>query len=169
MTFAQLFTTPLGLIGEGISEFFAGALRHVPVILWPVIIILILFIVVVLILMYSKYEVHLPFMMGSLRPSRHAAIPAPRQVAEPIENQSNQVEQLQNTVQKLQLELQEKQLQLEHRPSARDSRPTSTERADRQRERSSSTRRANADALAENDLRQRTTTADIGFRKDFLA
>ena len=74
MTFAQLFVTPLGAIGESLSEFFAGTMRHVPILLWPIIIVLILFIVVVLILMYSRYEVHLPFMMGSLRPSPHAAI-----------------------------------------------------------------------------------------------
>jgi len=73
MTFAQLFVTPLGTIGESLSHFFAGTMRHVPIVVWPIIIILILLIVIFLILMYSKYEIHLPFMMGSIRPSPHAA------------------------------------------------------------------------------------------------
>ncbi len=30
MTFAQLFVTPLGTIGANLSEFFAGTMRHVP-------------------------------------------------------------------------------------------------------------------------------------------
>jgi len=170
MTFAQLFTTPLGAIGESLSQFFAGTMRHVPILLWPIIIVLILFIVVVLILMYSRYEVHLPFMMGSLRPSPHAAV---THVVEQIENPStNNVRQLEDTIKKLQLELQQKNLQLEHHPTAttaRASRPSSIERTtQQQRERSSSNRRPNTDALGENELRQRTTSADIGFRKDLL-
>ncbi|CAF1227905.1 unnamed protein product [Rotaria sp. Silwood1] len=71
MTFAQLFVTPLGTIGESLSQFFAGTMRHVPMALWPIIILLIVFIVIAIIVMYSRYEVHLPFMMGSLRPSPH--------------------------------------------------------------------------------------------------
>ncbi|CAF5144078.1 unnamed protein product, partial [Rotaria sp. Silwood1] len=71
MTFAQLFVTPLGTIGERLSQFFAGTMRHVPMALWPIIILLIVFIVIAIIVMYSRYEVHLPFMMGSLRPSPH--------------------------------------------------------------------------------------------------
>ena len=90
MTFAQLFVTPLGAIGESLSQFFAGTMLHVPILLWPVIIVLILFIDIVLILLYSKYEIHLPFMMGSLRPSPHAAVTKTTHVVEQIENSSNQ-------------------------------------------------------------------------------
>ncbi|CAF1361919.1 unnamed protein product [Adineta steineri] len=89
MTFAQLFVTPLGTIGESLSQFFAGTMRHVPFMLWPIIILLILFIVLVLILMYSRYEIHLPFMMGSLRPSPHAAISRTTQIIEQLEGSSN--------------------------------------------------------------------------------
>lgn len=161
------------MIGESISEFFAGILRHVPVVLWPVMIFLTLFIIVVVILMYSRYEIHLPFMMGAIRP---APLPPPApvaaQVVERIEHQpnatGNQVQQLQDTVQRLQLELQQRNLQLEHnaQPTARASRSPSIGRSNQERERSSSARRSNASALAENNLRQRTTTADIGFRRD---
>ncbi len=94
---------------------------------------------------------------------------------EQIENPSNQsteyVQQLKDQVQKLQLELQQKNLQLEHHPTAtaRASRPLSIERTtQQQRERSSSNRRPNTDALAENELRQRTTSTNIGFRNDVL-
>ena len=187
MTFAQFFGTPLGMIGESLSQFFAGTMRHVPIVMWPVIILLILFIIVVVILMYSRYEVHLPFMMGSIRPG---PLPpsAPVQAMEQIDHQANattgnQIQQLQNTVQRLQLELQERNLQLEHNPrsTSRASRSSNIERSDQERERSSSTRRSNqeregsspirrpnASALAENELRQRTTTADIGFRRDLI-
>ncbi len=172
--FAQLFTTPPSAIGESLSQFFAGTMRHVPMFLWPIIIVLILFIVVVLILMYSRYEVHLPFMMGSIRPSPHAAV-THTHVIEQIENPSNQsteyVQQLKDQVQKLQLELQQKNLQLEHHPTAtaRTSRPSSIERTtQQQRKRSSSNRRPNTDVLAENELRQRTTSPNIGFRNDVL-
>ncbi|CAF1141284.1 unnamed protein product [Rotaria sordida] len=120
MTFAQLFVTPLGIIGESLSQFFAGTMRHVPMVLWPIIILLILFIVIVLILMYSRYEVHLPFMMGSLRPSPHVA----------ITRTINNVEQIEN---------------------------------------SSSNQRAYIEAKDDNELRQRTTSLDIGFRKDLLS
>jgi hypothetical protein len=95
--FAQLFTTPPSAIGESLSQFFAGTMRHVPMLLWPIIIVL----------MYSRYEVHLPFMMGSIRPSPHAAV-THTHVIEQIENPSNQsteyVQQLKDQVQKLQLE-----------------------------------------------------------------
>jgi membrane protein involved in colicin uptake len=176
MTFAQLFTTPLGTIGESLSQFFAGTMRHVPILLWPVIIILILFIVVVLILMYSRYEVHLPFMMGSLRPSPHAAVITPTNVVEQIENSSNHstnyIQELENKVQKLQLELQQKNLQLEHNttlPITHNSRSSSIERTNQQRQRSSSNRRSNTEDIAENELRQRTISPNnIGFRKDFF-
>jgi multidrug efflux pump subunit AcrB len=175
MTFAQLFATPLGVIGESLSQFFAGTMRHVPILLWPIVIVLILFIVIVLILMYSKYEVHLPFMMGSLRPSPHAAVTRTRNVVEQIENSSNQsenrVQELENKVQKLQLELQQKNLPIEHNttPTTRPNRSSSIERTNQPRERSlSSNRRPNTEAITENELRQRTTSSDIGFRKDFF-
>lgn len=158
------------MIGESISEFFAGTMRHVPFVLWPVIILIILFIVVVVILMYSRYEIHLPFMMGAIRP---APLPPPApQPVEPIEHQQNpaenQIQHLENTVRRLQLELQQRNLQLEHhtQPTARTSRSSSIGRSNQERERSSSSQRPNASAAAENVLRQRTTTADIGFRKD---
>jgi len=171
MTFAQLFVTPLGKIGESLSEFFAGTMLHVPIFLWPIIIILILFIVVIVILMYSKYEIHLPFMMGSLRPSPHAAITRTTNIVEQIDNSSNQspnyLQELENKVQKLQIELQQKNLQLEHN-TTRPSRTSSIERTNQPRERSASNRRPNTDAQAENELRQRTTTSEIGFRQDFL-
>ena len=173
------------MIGESLSQFFAGTMRHIPIVMWPVVILLILFIVVVLILMYSRYEIHLPFMMGSIRPAPLPPAPAAAQRVEQIDHQANatanQIQQLQNTVQRLQLELQERNLQLEHNPrsTARVSRSSSIGRADQERERSSSNRRVdqernvsspvqrpNASALTENELRQRTTTADIGFRKD---
>lgn len=139
MTFAQLFVTPLGAIGESLSQFFAGTMLHVPFILWPVIIVIILFVVVLLILMYSKYEVHLPFMMGSLRPSPHAAVTRTTNI---VEQPANDVQKLQNEIEDLKLQLQEKNLQIEHKP--------------------------NISALAENELRQRTTSPDIGFIKDVL-
>jgi hypothetical protein len=167
MTFAQLFVTPLGTIGESLSKFFAGTMLHVPILLWPVIIVLILFIVVVLILMYSRYEVHLPFMMGSLRPSPHAAVTRTTNVVEQIENSTNYVQELETKVQRLQLELQQKNLQLEHN-TTHNSRSSSIERTNQTRERSASNRRPNTDALMENELRQRTTTSDVGFRKEFL-
>jgi hypothetical protein len=169
MTFAQLFVTPLGAIGESLSQFFAGTMRHVPLFIWPVVILLILFIVIVLILMYSRYEVHLPFMMGSIRPSPHAAIPRPTNPAEPIENQSNQIQTLENKVAQLQIQLERQNLQLEHNATAttRTSRTSSIERTNQQRERSSSNQRINPVA-AENDLRQRTTSPNIGFKTDFL-
>jgi Skp family chaperone for outer membrane proteins len=189
MTFAQLFVTPLGKIGESLSEFFAGTMLHVPIFLWPVIIILILFIFVIVILMYSKYEIHLPFMMGSLRPSPHAAITRTTNIVEQIDNSSNQspnyLQELENKVQKLQIELQQKNLELEHN-TTRPSRASSIERtnqqrerspsnqqrqrspSNQQRERSASNQRSNTDAQVENELRQRTTSPNIGFREDFL-
>ncbi|CAF3559084.1 unnamed protein product [Rotaria sp. Silwood1] len=57
MTFAQLFVTPLDTISESLSQSFAGTMRYIPIILS---------IVIILIQVYSLYEVHLPFMMGSL-------------------------------------------------------------------------------------------------------
>ncbi len=98
MTFAQLFVTPLGTIGESLSEFFAGTMRHVPILVWPIILVVILMVVIVLILMYSRYEVHLPFMMGSIRPSPHAAIPRTTQVIEQLEDSSNHVHELENKI-----------------------------------------------------------------------
>jgi len=168
MTCAQLFVTPLGTIGESLSHFFAGTMRHIPIVVWPIIIILILLIVVFLILMYSKYEIHLPFMMGSIRPSpHHAAITRTTNVDEQIENSSNRVQELENKIQKLQSELQQKNLQLEHN-TTHVSRSTSIGRTNQPRERSLSNRRPNTDAQAENELRQRTTSPNIGFRQDLL-
>ena len=93
---------------------------------------------------------------------------------EQIEDSSNQstayVHKLEKEVQQLQLQLEQKNLQLEHNTISptRASRPSSIERTNQQRERSSSIRRSNNPAVAENDLRQRTTSTDIGFKKDFL-
>lgn len=168
MTFAQLFVTPLGAIGESLSQFFAGTMLHVPILLWPFIIVLILFIVIVLILMYSRYEVHLPFMMGSLRPSPHAAVTRTTNIVEQIERPADYVQQLENQVQQLKLEIQQKNLQIEH-DTTRPSRSTSIENLNQQRERSSSNRRVNSDAVSdENKLRKRTTSPNIGFKPDFL-
>ena len=111
MTFAQLFTTPLGAIGEGFSQFFAGILRHVPVFLWPVIIVISIVLVIIFALMFSRYEVHLPFMMGSLRPSAHVA---------PIDSAKETVTQLENRIHQLeqQLEEEKKTPALEKRPNS---------------------------------------------------
>ncbi|CAF4893807.1 unnamed protein product [Rotaria sp. Silwood1] len=174
MTFAQLFVTPLGAIGESLSQFFAGTMRHVPMILWPIIIFLILFIVIVLILMYSRYEVHLPFMMGSLRPSPHVVLTRTTNNIEQIENLSNQsqndVHKLENKIKNLQLQLEEKNLQLEHNTilPIRTSRSSNIDKTNQQRERSLSNRRINIDAQGDNELRQRTTSPTIGFKPDFL-
>ncbi|CAF1304044.1 unnamed protein product, partial [Didymodactylos carnosus] len=84
VTFAQLFFTPLGIIGESLSQFFAGTMLHVPFYMWPIIIVLILVIFIMLMLIYSRYELHLPFMLGSIRPSaaiQHVGLP--QQLAEP--------------------------------------------------------------------------------------
>ena len=178
MTFTQLFTTPLGAIGEGLSQFFAGTMRHIPMALWPIIIVLILIIFIIVILMYMRYEIHLPLMMGSIRPSPHAAV-THTHVVEQIENSSSNqanesIQQLKDKVQQLQLELQQKKnLELEHNSTAtaRPSRPSNIERTtQQQRERSLSSQRPNTDALVEHDLRQRTTapTPNIGFKSDVL-
>ncbi|UJR21691.1 hypothetical protein I4U23_024768 [Adineta vaga] len=175
MTFAQLFTTPLGAVGESLSQFFAGTMRHVPFMLWPVIILLIIFIIVVIMLMYSRYEVHLPFMMGSLRPSPHAAIPRTTPVVEQIEDSSNkltnQVRQLQEANEQLRLQLKEKNLALEHNltTSTRSSRTTTTvEASPIERERSLSSRRSTSQDANGTELRQRPTSSSIGFKQEFL-
>ncbi len=118
--------------------------------------------------MYSKYEVHLPFMMGSLRPSRHGALPRPTHIEEHIENSSNQIRQLEDTVKQLQLKLEQQNLQLEHNTTTHTSRSESIERTNQRRERSSSNRRVNNEVTAENDLTQRKTSTDIGFKSSFL-
>ncbi|CAF0720769.1 unnamed protein product [Adineta ricciae] len=174
MTFAQLFTTPLGAIGESLSQFFAGTMRHVPFVLWPVIILLIIFIAIVVMLMYSRYEVHLPFMMGSLRPSPHPALPQTTPIAEPIEGSTketaNQVRQLQHQVESLKLELAKQNLSIEHQSptSTRSSRPSSVENPLRERERSQSNQRSNREDSIESGLRQRSTPNNIGFKQEFL-
>lgn len=160
MTFAQLFTTPLGTIGESLSQFFAGTMRHVPILLWPVIILLIIFIAIVVMLMYSRYEVHLPFMMGSLRPSPHTALP----------QTTTQVRELQDQVESLKLELAKQNLRIEHQPPTptRTSRPASVEDSSRERQRSLSSQRSNKENFPETDLRQRPTPDGIGFKQEFL-
>lgn len=165
MTFAQLFLTPLGAIGEGISKFFAGTMLHVPIFLWPIIIVLVLIILIIILLMYSRYEVHLPFMMGSIRPSPRTALPST--------NTNDDVQQIENAgVRTQQIESKQQQnSQLEHKPTTttRPSRTSSIERIDESRQRSQSRSRVNASAQEENDLRQRTTSPEIGFRKDLLS
>lgn len=121
MTFAQLFVTPLGAIGESLSLFFAGTMRHVPILLWPVIIVIILIIVIIVSLMYSRYEVHLPFMMGSLRPSPHAAVSAPAHISEPLEHavkSSTEVKALQDRIKDLETKLTEKETAAIEPPSS---------------------------------------------------
>ena len=111
MTFAQLFVTPLGAIGDSLSLFFAGTMRHVPILLWPVIIIIILIIFIIVTLMYSRYEVHLPFMLGSLRPSPHAAVRAPMDTSEPLEHavkSSSEVKALEGRIKDLETQLEQK-------------------------------------------------------------
>jgi hypothetical protein len=66
--------TPLGIIGESLSQFFAGTMRHVPGFMWPIIICVIIVLFIVGSLVYLRYEIHLPFMMGSIRPSASASI-----------------------------------------------------------------------------------------------
>ncbi|CAF1469922.1 unnamed protein product [Rotaria magnacalcarata] len=168
MTFAQLFVTPLGAIGESLSQFFAGTMRHVPMVLWPLIITIILFIVIVLILMYSRYEVHLPFMMGSLRPSPHAPVAMPPPPAAPPAIAD--VDKLENRIKQLELQLEEKNRALEYNATSpvRSSRSSSIEKQSQQRERSSSIRRVQIEKDDEHELQQRITTTNIGFRKDFL-
>ena len=130
VTFAQLFTTPMGAIGESISQFFAGTLSHIPVFLWPVMICLVVFIVIMIGLMYSRYELHLPFMMGSLRPSPHAAIPPRPEPVEQLEaNASARVIELESRVNELQLQLQKRAAL----PLERPSRSSSTRGGDRDR------------------------------------
>ncbi|CAF4828923.1 unnamed protein product [Rotaria sp. Silwood2] len=74
MTIAQLFVTPLGTIGEKLSEFFAGTMRHVPVVTWPILIVLISIFLFLLLLMSLQYEISLPFLLFSLRPAPKHAI-----------------------------------------------------------------------------------------------
>lgn len=176
MTFAQLFVTPLGAIGESLSQFFAGTMRHVPMVLWPIIICLILLIFIVVSLMYSKYEIHLPFMMGSIRPSRHAAIPTTVNETERLENSSNQsnanILELQNKIKELELKLEQKNLQqLEYKDASpsptRPSRSSSIHDNPSQRERSSSTRRVQTEEINDTQLRQRSSSIHIGFKKEF--
>jgi len=170
MTFAQLFLTPLGAIGEGISKFFAGTMLHVPIFLWPIIIVLVLIIIIIILFMYSGYELHLPFMMGSIRPGARAGLappPPPQDDNGPqqIENANARIQQLEARIQEVQ------QLQLEHQPTtARQSRTTSIGRADEIRQRSISRPRVNGNASVEreSELRQRTTAPEIGFRRDIL-
>ena len=118
MTCAQFFVTPLGTIGENLSQFFAGTMKHVPAFLWPIVILLILFIVIIFSLMYSRYEIHLPFMLGSFRPSPHVSISTSTKHVEKIENSSDSlkdyVSELENKIQQLRLELDERKHSIEH-------------------------------------------------------
>ena len=141
MTFAQLFTTPLGSIGESLSQFFAGTMLHVPISAWPIIILLIMFLVIFLVLMCSRYEVHLPFMMGSLRPSLHASVTTTKTDSE---HSRRYIRELENKLKELQLQLDEKNHSIEHNTTslARTSRFTSVENPNHQRGRSLSSRRA---------------------------
>ena len=125
-------------------------------------------------LMYSRYEVHLPFMMGSLRPSPHTALPQTTPVAEPIEGSTketaNQIRQLQHQVESMKLELAKQNLSIEHQSTAstRASRPSSVENPLRERERSLSNQRSNKEDSDESGLRQRSTPNNIGFKQEFL-
>lgn len=170
MTFAQLFLTPLGAIGEGLSKFFAGTMLHVPMFLWPIIIVLILLIIIIILFMYSGYELHLPFMMGAIRPGARGGLPLPQQPegVQQIENANTRIQQLEARIE----ELQQQNLQLEHNPmTTRSSRALSRERVEEVRQRSISRTRVNLNTSVEqeNELRQRTTAPEIGFRRDILS
>ena len=151
MTFAQLFTTPLGTIGESLSEFFAGTMLHVPMFVWPMVILLIMFLVIFLVLMCSRYEVHLPFMMGSLRPSAHVSVATTKNDAE---HSTKSIHELENKLKELQSQLDEKHRSIEYNKTSSDrvSRSTSVENLDHQRGRSLSSRQT-----------------PIGFKKEYLS
>ncbi|CAF3311860.1 unnamed protein product [Rotaria socialis] len=153
VTIAQLFTTPLGEIGEKLSEFFAGTMRHVPTLSWPIVIGLIVFILVVVLLMHSRYEINLPFMMGSLRPSAHGAIQGAareKELEDALNASKSTVKSLENTIKELEKTNRTLEYNIESKKHV--SRSSSNERINLQRERSSSNRREN------NELRKRTTS-----------
>ena len=108
----------MGAIGEALSQFVAGTLRHIPAFMWPIMLLLILVIFIFIVLMYSRYELHLPFMMGSLRPSPHAALPPRPEPVEQLEaNSSARVIELENQVNELRLQLQQQAALPLERPS----------------------------------------------------
>ncbi|CAF4492164.1 unnamed protein product [Rotaria socialis] len=153
VTIAQLFTTPLGEIGEKLSEFFAGTMRHVPTLSWPIVIGLIVFILVVVLLMHSRYEINLPIMMGSLRPSAHGAIQGAareKELEDALNASKSTVKSLENTIKELEKTNRTLEYNIESKKHV--SRSSSNERINLQRERSSSNRREN------NELRKRTTS-----------
>ncbi|CAF1483529.1 unnamed protein product [Rotaria sordida] len=108
MTIAQLFITPLGLVGEKFSEFFAGTMHHVPRIAWPIVVTVTIFILVFVTLVVSRYEIHAPMMLFSIRPSFQAAMME-------LKNKSNQSE---NTIEQLKNKI--KELTLKQKPAIED-------------------------------------------------
>jgi hypothetical protein len=172
MTLAQLFVTPMGAIGESLSQFFAGTMRHVPILVWPIVMLLIIFVFIAVTLMYSRYEVHLPFMMGSLRPSPHVAVTRTTNIIEQLEGRSDDppvnVKALEDKIKQLESQLEQKtNLQLEHNSTSpiRASRSSSIlETTTQQRERSSSHQRSNN----EDELRQRQPPPPPGFRQEIF-
>jgi hypothetical protein len=96
MTTAQYFTAPLEYVGENLSKLFSGAMRHLPIIASPFIFISVLLIGFLLIIIISRYELNLPFGLGSLRPTSYTALM-------PIDNdQQEELHQLRDNFAQLQ-------------------------------------------------------------------
>ncbi|CAF1140918.1 unnamed protein product [Adineta ricciae] len=68
LTVAQLFITPIGEIGESISAFFAGLMRHVPFVASPIVILSVLFFLFILIMTRSQYALTSVYGLLSFHP-----------------------------------------------------------------------------------------------------
>lgn len=112
MTFAQLFLTPLGAVGEGLSKFFGATMLHVPGVLWPVIILIIAVVFVLIVLICSKDEISGFYGLFSARSTPRPAISVAATVVEQLESPSNSADR----VKALEDQVRELQKQLADRP-----------------------------------------------------
>jgi hypothetical protein len=108
MTFAQLFITPLGPLGEALSKFFAGLMLHVPKVLLPFIIGIVLLIIIILIFAYFGFKLRLWTWIGSFELTSQTA------VTTTTNNLEQLVNQLKTDITNIKSENRELRLQLEH-------------------------------------------------------
>jgi hypothetical protein len=126
MTIAQFFITPFEYFGENISKLFSGAMRHLPILASPFVSVIVLIIVLLLIIVISGYEIHLPFGLGTFRPTSYTtSMPIDNNQQEELHQLRDNFAQLQHTNQQLLSHIQQiENRQLEHNSilSARKSR-----------------------------------------------
>lgn len=122
MTVAQLFITPFGSIGENISLFFAGTMRHVSTTTWIVTMPVTLLMICFGTLVFRRYEIHVPMLFSLRLSNQNASINhnKEKELQNELEKSKETVKELESKVKNLEKENETLSIRCESMSSQRD-------------------------------------------------